>query len=287
MNGVSVVIPTFNRSGPLRRSLASVFAQTVAPIEVIVVDDASSDDTAAVMAGLQAPIPVTYVRFERNRGGGAARNAGIDRARGDYVALLDSDDEWRPDHLERHLAHAAGRSGDFLQGSSSIHIRGERSTPRRYDRDFEGRAAAGMDFILKMPMAFQSSTLFAPAATWRGLRFDERFRRHQDWDLAFLALARGIPLRIWPDTTSTYVDSGTAGVGLSAKLMPSLRFLVKHGAFISTSSRLRFATLQVHRRRKATGRYFAALVASFLTGAIGLKEFVFYGRECLLRVVRG
>jgi FkbM family methyltransferase len=107
---VSVIIPTHNRSDALARALRSVAAQTCRDFEVIVVDDASTDDTPAVAHGLEslfAAGALKYVRCERQRGGAAARNAGVRAARGDLIALLDADDEWRPTKLEKQLARFA------------------------------------------------------------------------------------------------------------------------------------------------------------------------------------
>ncbi len=100
---VSVVIPTHDRAALVGRALRSVLAQTVGDLEVIVVDDGSTDGTARVVADWPDP-RVRLVRFDRCRGVAAARNEGIRQARADLVAFLDSDDEWLPEKLERQLA---------------------------------------------------------------------------------------------------------------------------------------------------------------------------------------
>jgi glycosyltransferase involved in cell wall biosynthesis len=102
---VSVVIPAYNRPDMVRRALASVAAQTVAPREVIVVDDCSTDATGDVARELGAHV----VRHEVNRGEGAARNTGLRHATQPWVALLDSDDEWLPEHLRTLWPHRHGR----------------------------------------------------------------------------------------------------------------------------------------------------------------------------------
>ena len=98
---ISVVIPTYNRAGLLRRAVDSALAQTVAPLEILIVDDGSTDDTAAVCRAWGAP--VRYLAIP-NGGVAKARNVGIAEARGDWVALLDSDDEWEPNKLEVQCA---------------------------------------------------------------------------------------------------------------------------------------------------------------------------------------
>lgn len=94
---ISVVIPTFNRGFCIRSALDSVLAQTLQAHEIIVVDDGSTDDTAAVVATYGRS--VRYL-IQRNAGASAARNTGIHAACGTWVAFLDSDDEWQPDKLE-------------------------------------------------------------------------------------------------------------------------------------------------------------------------------------------
>lgn len=101
---VSVVIPTFNRVGIVERAIDSLRRQLLTPLEIIVVDDGSTDATPAVLASFGESIRVIR---QPNRGVSAARNAGIHAATGAWVAFLDSDDEWEPDKLARQLDAAA------------------------------------------------------------------------------------------------------------------------------------------------------------------------------------
>ena len=101
VNSISVIIPTYNRTKKLQRALASVFAQTRKLDEVIVVDDGSTDDTHAQVVKYYPQ--VTYLH-QQNAGVSAARNLGIMQAKGDWIALLDSDDQWLPMKLEKQLA---------------------------------------------------------------------------------------------------------------------------------------------------------------------------------------
>ena len=94
---ISVVIPTYNRAQMLERAISSVYKQTLAPAEIIVVDDGSQDSTQEMI--LQKYPQVNYVKQDR-KGVSIARNAGIKIAQGVWVALLDSDDEWMPRKLE-------------------------------------------------------------------------------------------------------------------------------------------------------------------------------------------
>ncbi|MGB9407533.1 MAG: glycosyltransferase family A protein [Terracidiphilus sp.] len=96
---ISVVIPAYNAAAFLPRCLKSVFAQTLKPEEVIVVDDGSTDNTAALAAELGAT-----VIHRPNGGPAAARNTGIQNASSEWIALLDADDMWAPEKLERQVA---------------------------------------------------------------------------------------------------------------------------------------------------------------------------------------
>lgn len=95
-NGISVVIPTFNRRTTIEQAINSVLAQTQAPAEVVVVDDGSNDGTAEVLSGYGDRITVVH---QANGGVCRARNAGVDAVRTPWVAFLDSDDLWDPSHL--------------------------------------------------------------------------------------------------------------------------------------------------------------------------------------------
>lgn len=108
MNGessptVSVVIPSYRRAGTIRTAIDSALAQTWTDLEIVVVDDASGDDTQRVVQEIDDP-RVRLLVHQRNRGGNAARRTAIEASRGRYIAFLDADDSWYPTKLERQLA---------------------------------------------------------------------------------------------------------------------------------------------------------------------------------------
>ena len=112
---VSVVIPTYDRAETLPRAIDSALEQTIDDLEVVVVDDGSTDETPSVLADYAAAdARVRTVVHATNRGANVARNTGIEHARGEYVAFLDSDDEWRPGKLERQLAALEDRSDEWV-----------------------------------------------------------------------------------------------------------------------------------------------------------------------------
>ncbi|MGA7577686.1 MAG: glycosyltransferase family 2 protein [Desulfobaccales bacterium] len=103
--GLSVIIPTYNRAALAPEAVASVLAQTWQDFEVLVVDDASTDGTAAALAAFGSRIRL--LRSSSRLGVAAARNLGICAARGQWLAFLDSDDLWRPEKLARQMAYLA------------------------------------------------------------------------------------------------------------------------------------------------------------------------------------
>jgi glycosyltransferase involved in cell wall biosynthesis len=133
MTDVSVVIPTYNRAGWLRKTVESILQQTHGPCEVIVVDDGSTDDTEAVCAGL--PEAVRYIR-QTNGGVATARNRGIAEAQGVWVALADSDDLWQPRKLEVQLA-ALARVQDARWCASNCQVVDEHDQPVSGRQGFE------------------------------------------------------------------------------------------------------------------------------------------------------
>ena len=102
MPTVSVIIPTYNHAHVLGRSIQSVLNQTFQDFELIIVDDGSTDDTESLV-NRSSSNKIKYVRHQGNQGRSVTRNTGIQLAKGDYIAILDADDEWMPEKLEKQM----------------------------------------------------------------------------------------------------------------------------------------------------------------------------------------
>src|SRR5690606_12515276 len=122
---VSVVIPVYNRAQPLKRALASVLAQTHAKLEVIVVDDGSTEDLKRVVDELNDE-RITFIRNEKNTNANVCRNIGIQKASGKFIAMMDSDDEWMPEHIALRLQFMAQTGADGCFGSHFVDNGSER-----------------------------------------------------------------------------------------------------------------------------------------------------------------
>jgi glycosyltransferase involved in cell wall biosynthesis len=202
----SVVIPTYNRAHVLGRALKSVLAQECQDFEIIVVDDGSSDDPATVVA--QFPDSrITYIR-QRNRGGGAARNTGIDAARGRFIAPLDSDDEFLPGHLARMKVLMEGTE-DLVGYSRVLVDRGNGKTllkPARALRPDEHMAT----YLLCDRGFVPTITVVVEGKLAQRVRYSEYLRFGEDTDFAIRLFLEGCrfkmleePGAIWHDLHDT------------------------------------------------------------------------------------
>ncbi|HJT77353.1 MAG TPA: glycosyltransferase [Gemmataceae bacterium] len=180
---VSVVTPTYNYAAFLGDAVRSALAQTYADVEVLVVDDGSTDDTEAVVAALGER--VRFFRQDR-AGPSAARNRAILQARGAYVAFLDADDRWLPAKLARQVALM--ESDPRLVLSYTDFCRGEADRPRL--ADYDHRATGDVFYpLLRQNFIHTSTVLLRRDALARAGLFDPSLRGSEDLEL-WLRLAR-------------------------------------------------------------------------------------------------
>jgi glycosyltransferase involved in cell wall biosynthesis len=223
---VSVVIPTRNRAPLLRRALESVFAQGFADYEVLVVDDASTDDTAALLAAW--PEPRLRVLRQSSAGGGPrARNRGIDASRGEFVAFLDDDDEWLPRKLELQVARfdAAGPSLALVHcGTDLIAARSGRLVHRF---DVQDRPMPYSDFLRELPFTTSNAMVRRSSLLAIG-GFDESLAGAQDRDL-WIRLARIGEVGAVPQVLlRRYLHGEQISSSLAAKLRAKEQFISKY-----------------------------------------------------------
>lgn len=182
---ISVIIPTHNRRALLERALASVLAQTQPPAEVIIVDDGSSDGTDATV---RVRFPGVRYVWQPNRGVASARNRGMQEARGEWFAFLDSDDEWRPHKLERQRQALAGAPGFLFCHTDEIWMRrGRRVNPGRRHAKVGGRV---FQHCLPLCAISPSSALIHRRLIEEIGMFDERLPVCEDYDLWLRICAR-------------------------------------------------------------------------------------------------
>jgi glycosyltransferase involved in cell wall biosynthesis len=178
----SVIIPTFNRRAMALEAANSVLAQRGANLELIVVDDGSADGTAQALDALrrESATPFT-IEWVRNRGPAAARNRGVEIARAELIAFLDSDDLWMPDKLARQIAFMNAHAEFAISQCGEIWIRnGRRVNPGRRHRKHGGDI-----FIDSLRTCLISpSAVIMRTALFRAMGgFDETMAAAEDYDL--------------------------------------------------------------------------------------------------------
>jgi glycosyltransferase involved in cell wall biosynthesis len=189
---VSVVMPTFNRMTWLPEALRSVQAQTAADWELLLVDDGSTDETEQWARRLDD----SRVRYSRRLHTGsiaAARNAGLQDARGEWTAFLDSDDRWKPRKLAAQLERLAG-AGEAAWCYAKYQTIDPQGEPVPQPSGSAWRPFEGMfvDRLLTTEASVVIPTLIVRTALARGLMFDERLPLAEDYDFV-VRLASGQP----------------------------------------------------------------------------------------------
>lgn len=177
---VSVIIPTYNRAETIAKAVSSVLNQTLRDLEVIIVDDCSSDHTAEVVEKIQDN-RVRYLPLDSNHGAAYARNWGCAHALGEYIAFQDSADEWLPEKLEKQLAFLKQTGSDFVFCRVECYDLGQ--TKPRYYPDWDIPQDRILEEIL-LRSGVDTPTIFMRHAVFDSLTFNVSLRRMQDWDYA-------------------------------------------------------------------------------------------------------
>lgn len=176
---ISVIIPTFNRSATILRAVESVLCQTYSNLELIVVDDCSSDDTQSVLSKVSDP-RLCYTKLEKNSGATVARNKGIELSHGSYITFNDSDDEFAPKKLQTQLDHLLATGADVTLCKMECYF--EDGT---FSHTFPHPATKPGLISYKDLLRYNSSStqlLFGKAQCFQKVLFDPKMPRMQDWD---------------------------------------------------------------------------------------------------------
>ena len=175
---VSVIIPTYNRGWLILDSINSVLNQTYKNIELIVVDDCSTDDTEKTVKSIDDS-RIKYIKLEKNSGACVARNKGIEISRGEFIAFNDSDDLWITTKLEKQLCFLKNYNADI------VICKMECRTPKnKFIHNFpniDQNKQISYEEILKYNCA-STQTIFGKSECFRNVMFDTRMPRLQDWD---------------------------------------------------------------------------------------------------------
>lgn len=204
MPEVSVVIPTYNSARYVIEAVNSVLAQTYQDFEVLVIDDGSTDETAAAMSRYQAP--VRYIQ-QPNGGVAVARNRGIAESRGRYVAFLDADDTWLPHKLERQLA-ALQDQPNYRASYAAFTVVDASLNPLGISRS-QRQASALEDLLLRGNIIGSICTVLCERALFELVGgFDPALSQCADWDM-WVRLAAQTEFLYLDEPLVTYRQHGT------------------------------------------------------------------------------
>lgn len=228
---VSVLLPTHNRADLLPRAVNSVLAQTYKNIEILIVDDGSTDNTEQVVRSLMEQEPrIRYFRQPAAKGACAARNVALREARGKFITALDDDDEFLPTRIETLLAHFDEKWSFVCAGIIVRHPDHDLLTKQ------QRQVLTFDDCLYANLVGNQTLTLTSRLLALEG--YDESLRAYQDYDMWIRLLQRfGHGLCIGNPSYIQYVAHGGKQITGTAsnKLKGHLQFNKKHGKLMKTA----------------------------------------------------
>ena len=281
---VSIIIPTYNAAKTIGDALASVRAQTFTDYEVIVVDDASTDDTVAVANSESSNLP-NYRIISRPSNGGpaAARNAGISAAKGEWIAFLDGDDAWLPWKLDLQFELVKAHDTCDAFCGTSIAMGAPAPLPHAGIQSGLVRTFTTRELAIRNEVA-TSTVLARKSALERAELFDEQFRGPEDYDL-WMRLAAKSPIMKLDYPLSQYRHMEGSLSRDDRKFLPQvLRVLdkayAKGGALhgIPTEGRARayqyLCAAWMAAERNAHGRAFHLCLSSFMHWPLSFRPYL-------------
>jgi glycosyltransferase involved in cell wall biosynthesis len=207
---ISIIIPAYNRAGCISRALQSVKAQGIDDLEVILGDDASTDSTVELATAILPSIKVA--RLTTNQGASAARNVALKLAKGDYIAFLDSDDEWLPGKLSSQIQFLKDHPEVGLCGSGHLLISrdGERIP-------YPGNNPPDWRKELHVAESFHgASTSVVRREVFESVGFfDEGLRVLEDWDW-LLRISQKYPIHVLPEQLAIIHENNPSDADLTA-----------------------------------------------------------------------
>jgi len=249
---VSIIIPTYNRLHVLPRALDSVLAQTFQDFEIIIVDDASTDATAAYIDSLDEP-RLRYLRHETNQYAAGARNTGLDAANGEFIAFLDSDDRWLPHKLAAQLEQLEELGDDYVAGYTGalVNMKGGVNEQTESLPAYQGDVLR--DYLLGRFTIWTPTFLFRSRVLAAVGRFDPELVRGEDVDFYLRVLQQGKLACLSEPAVELFieVDKGIADVAADCDRL----LLEKNAALIDAQGRFTASYIRAYYEFRQSERY--------------------------------
>lgn len=270
----SIVIPTYNRAGSVGDTLKSCWQQTFTDFEILLVDDGSTDNTESVVSGITDP-RFNYV-YQQNGGPAKARNAGTQRARGSYIAFLDSDDVWLPNHLANAQKYLVRSEANFLYSQIIV----DRGVGRYWLKPNRGINPGEniFDYLYVHGGFIQTSTIVITKALSQQVQWDESLTFGDNDQYAIDLWKAGAKPIMLPHSQTLYADHMSSDAlsqlpifsGGSKKHTNFLDWMDKQTPHMSEQARLAFAArfASVALAREAPAKSLAIIWRAFRSGAM-------------------
>lgn len=213
---VSVIMPVYNAAASLENSVRSVLSQSYTNLELILIDDASTDDSKKIITQLeQKDNRIKYILLDTNSGPGVARNTGIEKASGKYIAFLDSDDRWHPDKLKKQIA--------FMEGNNYLLTHTWYNTVDKNEKILVEKIAAPE--VIRYKQLLKQNVIGNLTAMYNcealGKVYMPPIRLRQDWGMWLEILKTGVNAYCIPEVLATYRNTANS---LSANKWKVLKY---------------------------------------------------------------
>lgn len=228
---VSVIIPSYNRAHCIRKSIESVLAQTYDDIELIIVDDGSTDGTRELVESINDS-RIRYI-YQKNAGACAARNHGIDMANGEFIAFQDSDDIWLPRKLERQMS--------ILQEYPDVDIVVCQTECVKLDNSVFVSMQDCKEGIIPMsqgPFGISTQVILMRKCVSNKVRFDIKVTRYQDLDYMLMAMRDYKVYFLHEPLVKRFIGKDSISNNANRIYDMSVYFSEKHGEYMNRGSRL-------------------------------------------------
>ncbi|MGE1008028.1 glycosyltransferase family 2 protein [Bacillus cereus] len=221
---ISVVIPTYNRGSLIQNTINSVLNQTYKNFELLIIDDASTDSTEEIVKGYDDS-RIKFVKLDENSQGTKPRNVGIQESKGEYIALLDSDDEWSPTKLERQLKFLQQFNDEKMVCFTDLKLKEAKKTNYSNNKEFVNGDNI-LEYILLEKNWVQTSTYMFSSKLGKETLFNPTLKKHQDWDFCLRLSKNGARFVNLPEHLTTYyLDERDGRIGNNNKYLQSLSWL--------------------------------------------------------------
>ncbi len=241
---ISVIIPTYNRASTIERAIKSVLNQTYTPAELIIVDDGSIDNTKQVVESINTPLVKYY--YKENGGAASARNFGVKKAHGDWIAFQDSDDAWREEKLQRQVDYYKKHPEyNLIYSSYEMHMTDGNTiiVPGKEDElELEGDILSSL--VIKNTIGTPTVMVKKDAFLKVG-GFDERLRCIEDWNFA-IRFAEQYSIGFVDEVTmDAYRVDESVSSNVAEMFEERCRTIVKYRSLLEQNGKFEVAIMQL------------------------------------------